>query len=125
MAQEFKYRGKTIDELKKMDMDEFAELLPARKRRSIKRGLTERQKKILKDLREKDEIKTHERDMIILPEMVGKTIQVYNGKEFVKVDIEPNMLGHYLGEFTRNRQEVEHSAPGLGATRSSKYIPLK
>ncbi len=125
MPQEFKYRGKTLEELQKMDMDEFAELLPARKRRSIKRGLTERQKKLLKDIRQEDEVRTHERDMIIVPEMVGKTIHVYNGQDFVKVDIEERMLGHYLGEFTKNRKEVEHSAPGLGATRSSKYIPLK
>ncbi|MCJ7450196.1 MAG: 30S ribosomal protein S19 [Candidatus Nanohaloarchaeota archaeon QJJ-9] len=125
MAKEFKYRGKTLGELKKMDMDEFAELLPARKRRSIKRGLTERQKKLLKEIRENDQVKTHARDMIIVPEMVGKTIGIYNGQEFVEVEVEERMIGHYLGEFTRNREEVEHSAPGLGATRSSKYIPLK
>ncbi len=125
MAQDFKYRGKTLDELKKMDLDEFAELLPSRKRRSISRGLDDRQQKLLKDLREKDQVETHARDMVIVPEMVGKTISVYNGQEYIDVEIEPRMIGHYLGEFTRNRKEVEHSAPGLGATRSSKYIPLK
>jgi small subunit ribosomal protein S19 len=125
MSQDFTYRGKTLDELQKMDMDEFAELLPARQRRSIKRGLTDRQKKLLRELRDDDNVKTHARDMIILPEMVGKTVQVHNGNEFVRVEIEDRMIGHYLGEFTRNREKVEHSAPGLGATRSSKYIPLK
>ncbi|MCJ7429277.1 MAG: 30S ribosomal protein S19 [Candidatus Nanohaloarchaeota archaeon QJJ-5] len=125
MTKDFTYRGKTLDELKKMDMDEFAELLPARQRRSLQRGLDERQKKLLKDIRNNDYVETHARDMIIVPEMVGTTIAVYNGEEYVDVDVEDRMIGHYLGEFTRNRQEVEHSAPGLGATRSSKYIPLK
>ncbi|MDY6771523.1 MAG: 30S ribosomal protein S19 [Candidatus Nanohaloarchaea archaeon] len=125
MANDFTYRGKTLDELQKMDMDEFAELLPARQRRSIKRGLTDRQKKLLQKVRENDHVKTHERDMIVVPEMVGTTIEVYNGQEYVTVEVEERMIGHYLGEFTRNRKEVEHSAPGLGATRSSKFIPLK
>ncbi|MDY6777087.1 MAG: 30S ribosomal protein S19 [Candidatus Nanohaloarchaea archaeon] len=125
MANDFTYRGKTLDELQKMDMDEFAELLPARQRRSLERGLDDRQKKLLKKVRQNDYVKTHARDMIIVPEMVGTTIAVHNGEEFVDVEVEERMIGHYLGEFTRNRQKVEHSAPGLGATRSSKYIPLK
>ncbi len=125
MANDFTYRGKTLDELQKMDMDEFAELLPSRQRRSIKRGLDDRQKKLLKKVRNNDHVKTHARDMIILPEMVGTTIEVYNGQDYTPVEVEERMIGHYLGEFTRNRKEVEHSAPGLGATRSSKYIPLK
>ncbi|MDY6776918.1 MAG: 30S ribosomal protein S19 [Candidatus Nanohaloarchaea archaeon] len=125
MAEDFRFRGHTLDELQKMNMDEFAELLDARKRRTIKRGLTERQKKLLKKIRRNDQVRTHERDMVVVPEMVGKTIGIYNGEEFVDVEIEPEMIGHYLGEFTYNREEVEHSAPGLGATRSSKYIPLK
>ena len=122
---DFKYRGKTLEELQRMNMDEFAELLPSRKRRSIKRGFTDQQKKLLQKIRNKDEIKTHARDMIVLPEMVGKVLKIYNGEEFVNVEIKPEMIGHYLGEFTQNRKEVQHSAPGLGATRSSKYVPLK
>ncbi len=125
MAQDFKYRGKDLEELKELSLEEFAELLPSDKRRSINRKLTDEQKKILDNLEEKDYIKTHARDMIIVPDMVGKTFGVYNGQEYVDVEIEMEMLGHYLGEFTRNRKKVEHSAPGLGATRSSKYIPLK
>lgn len=125
MVKDFKYRGKNLEELQKMDMDEFAELLPARQRRSLKRGLNNTQKKLLKKIRENDHVKTHARDMIVVPEMVGKTVEIYNGQEFVAVEIEDRMIGHYLGEFTQNRKKVQHSAPGLGATRSSKYIPLK
>lgn len=123
--EEFKYRGYELRELQKMNMDEFAELLDARKRRSIKRGLTERQTKLLKKIRKNDYVKTQERDMIVVPEMVGKKIGIYNGQQYTDVEITPEMIGHYLGEFTYNRATVQHSAPGLGATRSSKYIPLK
>ncbi len=122
---DFRFRGHTLRELQKMNMDEFAELLDARKRRSIERGMTDRQQKLLKQVRHNDYVKTHARDMIVVPEMVGKTMSIYNGQQFVDVEIEPEMIGHYLGEFTYNRETVEHSAPGLGATRSSKYIPLK
>ena len=121
----FRFYGKTLEELKNMNMDEFSELLPSRIRRSLKRGLTDPQKRLLIKLRKKDSVKTHVRDMIILPEMIGKRISVYNGKEFVDVEIKPEMLGHYLGEFAMTRGRVQHSAPGLGATRSSKYVPLK
>lgn len=122
---DFKYRGKTVEEMQKLNMDEFAELLPARKRRSIKRGLTHAQKKLLKKLRKDNRARTHARDMIILPEMVGKEVDVYDGDNYVTVEIEAPMVGHYLGEFATTRKEVSHSAPGLGATRSSKHVPLK
>ncbi len=122
---DFNYRGKSLEQLKKLNMDEFAELLPARKRRSIKRGLSHPQKKLLKKLRRDGQARTHARDMIILPEMVDKKVEVYDGEEFVTVDIEAPMIGHYLGEFATTREKVSHSAPGLGATKSSKHVPLK
>lgn len=125
MADEFKYRGKEMDELREMSLEQFSELLDARGRRKIRRGLRDQEKKILEDLEEKDSVKTHERSMIVVPEMVGKTVHVYNGQDFIPVDIEPEMLGHYLGELAKTRKEVSHSAPGLGATRSSQHVPLK
>ncbi len=130
----FKYRGYTLEELKKMNMDQFIQLLPARARRSLRRGLPPRQKKLLERLRRayrakkrgKDLLtRTHVRDMIIFPEMVGLKIGVYNGKEFVTVEIKPDMISHYLGEFALTRRRVQHGSPGIGATRSSKYVPLK
>jgi small subunit ribosomal protein S19 len=123
--EEFTFRGKTIDELKQMNLNQFAELLDARGRRKINRGLRENEKKMLQDLEEKDTVRTHERDMIIVPAMVGKTVEVYDGQDFVTVEVEEEMLGHYLGEFAKTRKRVEHSAPGLGATRSSQHVPLK
>jgi small subunit ribosomal protein S19 len=123
--EEFLYRGRKISDLAKLSIEEFAGLLPARQRRTITRGLSKDHKKLMTDLRKKDSIRTHIRDMIVLPEMVGKSIEVYNGKAFEKVEIMPEMVGHYFGEFALTRGRVQHGAAGVGATRSSKYVPLK
>jgi small subunit ribosomal protein S19 len=122
----FTYKGKTIEELKKLSLNEFIELVPSRQRRSLKRGLTEEQKKLMKKIERNDQdIKTACRDMIILPQMIGKTIKVHRGNEFVPVAISEEMIGHFLGEFTLTRKKVEHSTPGVGATRSSANISVK
>lgn len=123
--EEFLYRGRKISDLAKLSVEELAELFPARQRRTIKRGLSKDHKKLLTDLRTKDTIRTHIRDMIVLPEMVGKNIEIYNGKAFEKVEVMPEMIGHYFGEFALTRGRVQHGAAGVGATRSSKYVPLK
>ncbi|KXB01049.1 30S ribosomal protein S19 [candidate division MSBL1 archaeon SCGC-AAA259O05] len=133
MVKDFTYRGHTLEELRDLSLEEFSELLPAKKRRVFRRGLPPRQQKLLERIREakeKDEpkeefIRTHCRDMIIIPEMVGLRFGVYDGEEFVTVEVEPEMIGHRLGEFAITRKKVKHSTPGIGATRSSLYIPLK
>jgi len=127
MARIFKYRGKTLEELKGMSLEEFSKLLSSRERRSLLRGLTDRQKKLLEEIRNNPEKfhKTHERDMIILPEMINIKFGIYNGKEYKTVTVSQEMLGHRLGEFALTRQRTLHSAPGVGATRGSKHIPLK
>ncbi len=123
---EFTYKGKTIEELKKMSSNELAQLLTSRQRRSLKRGFTEQQKTLLKKLKSnKKNIETHCRDIIIMPELVGTTIKVHSGKEFIPVSIEPDMVGHRLGEFILTRRKVQHSAPGIGATRSSASLSVK
>ena len=128
---EFKYRGYTFEELLNMSLEDFAKLLPARQRRSLKRGLSPEQKKLLRKIRLAKKgkyskpIRTHSRDMVILPEMVGMTIHVHNGKEFVPVEIKEEMIGHYLGEFALTRKIVQHGSPGVGATRSSMFVAVK
>lgn len=125
---EFKYRGLTLEELQKLSIDELLPLVPSRMRRTLKRGLTEEQDKLLNDIKKAkqgDAIKTHCRNMIILPEFVDHRIDVHNGSEFQRVDIQPEMIGHYLGEFALTRKKVKHTGPGVGATKSSKYMPLK
>ena len=129
---EFSFRGHTLDELQAMDLEEVAELLPARQRRSIERGLSYEKEQLLETAREageeetaNDPIRTHLRDMPVLPEMVNLTFAVHNGQAFERVRVEPEMLGHYLGEFQLTRSSVEHGQAGIGATRSSKFVPLK
>jgi len=123
---EFNYMGKKLEELKELSLNDFMLLLPARQRRSLKRGFTDQQKILLKRIRaKKSNIETHCKDMIILPEMVGMTIKIHNGKEFFPVMIQDEMIGHYLGEFVLTRGKVEHSAPGIGATRSSAALSVK
>ncbi|PWZ41678.1 40S ribosomal protein S15 [Zea mays] len=70
-------------------------------------------------------VKTHLRNMIIVPEMIGSIVGVYNGKTFNQVEIKPEMIGHYLAEFSISYKPVKHGRPGIGATHSSRFIPLK
>ncbi|MCX6822182.1 MAG: 30S ribosomal protein S19 [Candidatus Aenigmarchaeota archaeon] len=127
MVKVFKFRGKSLEEIKKLSLEEYSKILTSRERRAILRGLTDRQKKLLEQIRKDPQKfhKTHERDMVILPEMVDIKLGIYNGKEYVSIVVTPEMLGHRLGEFVMTRQRVMHSAPGAGATHGSKHIPLK
>ncbi len=127
MPKDFNYRGKTIEELQAMSMDEFIRMLPSRMRRSLKRGLSQEQRIVLEKLRKDDgkPVRTHARDLVIMPEMLGKTIHCYTGKEFKEITINEKMMGHYLGEYAISITPVRHGRPGIGASRSSMYIPLK
>lgn len=122
---EYTYRGKTIADLQALSLEEFAELLPSRERRTVQRGFTDLQKKVLEDLRSGKSVRTHNRTLLILPEMVGKSISVYDGKKFVSITMQPEMIGHRIGEFAPTRQRINHGSAGVGATRSSKFVPLK
>ena len=129
------YRGFEIEELQAKSMEDLVKIMPSRSRRSLKRGFSEIQKKLLgrvkqvrKDMdagKKVKPIRTECRDMIVLPDMVGMEFEVYNGKEFYKVLLDLEMLGQYLGEFSLSRKPVKHSAPGIGATRSSLFVPVK
>jgi len=110
-------------------------LLCARARRKLARGDKRKAMALLKKLRkakvecaalEKPEcVKTHLRNMLIVPEMVGSMVGVFNGKSFTQVEVKPEMIGHYLGEFSITYKPVKHGRPGIGATHSSRFIPLK
>ena len=124
--EEFTYRGHRIEDLQKMGAVELIPVMPSRVRRKIKRGLTKSEENFLMQVRKgKGSVKTHLRDMVIMPEMIGRTFEVYNGKEFLKVEVQPEAVFHYLGEFALTRRKVTHGSAGIGATRSSKYVPLK
>lgn len=124
---EFTYRGKTLSELKELNLNDLLPLLSARARRSLKRGLSYNQKIFYDRVKkgEKPMIKTHRRDIIILPELVGKKVGIHMGNLFKEIEIQPEMIGHYLGEFALTRKFPKHTGPGVGATRGSKFMPLK
>lgn len=131
MVKKFEYRGVSLEELEKMPLDKLLEYIPSRQRRSLKRGITDNKRKVIDEIKKmkkgelKNPIKTHLRDLIILPFMVGQTISVFSGKEFLPVTIVPEMIGHYVGEYVITNKRVQHGAPGVGASRSSLYVPLK
>ena len=131
MVKAVNYKGKSTEELQKLSTEELFGLLNARQRRSLKRGLSDNKKKLIgeiklaKEGKNKNPIKTHQRDLIILPYMVGVTMNVFSGKEFTPITISPEMIGHYIGEYVITNKRVSHGAPGVGASRSSVYVPLK
>lgn len=133
MARKFTFKGKTIEELRTTTLEEFAGLLKARARRALKRA-NPNYRKLLKRVKEaknalaekKDEVvKTHYRNAVILPDWLGLKFGVHNGKEFKVIQIREEMIGRRLGEFAFTTSRVAHSGPGVGATRGSKFIPLK
>jgi small subunit ribosomal protein S19 len=123
---EYTYRGKTVDELKTLSTEEFSQMIPARQRRTIKRGLSDEHKKIMQKVKDGETtVRTHRRDMLIFPDLVGLNLEIYNGKSFEKVEVMPEMMGHYFGEYSMTRRRVSHGSAGVGATKSSKFVPLK
>ena len=131
MVKEFTYRGLSQKELEELPLDKLLKLFPARIRRSLTRGINDNKRKLIGEIKATKEgklktpINTHLRDLIILPYMIGTTVNVYSGKEFVPVTITSEMVSHYLGEYVITNKRVSHGAPGVGASRSSLYVPLK
>ncbi|CCM02431.1 uncharacterized protein FIBRA_04530 [Fibroporia radiculosa] len=148
----FSYRGVELDKLLDLSNEELVEvrysdanmsvsplplpqLVHARARRRFQRGLKRRPMGLIKKLRKAKKeappnekptvVKTHLRDMIVVPEMIGSVVGIYNGKVFNSVEIKPEMTGHYLAEFSCSYKPVKHGRPGIGATHSSRFIPLK
>lgn len=125
-TREFTYRGFSMEELLKLSDEDIIGIMPSRARRTLTREMNHDQKAAHDNLcGEEKNVKTHVRDLIIVPKYVGKVVEVYNGNSYVKFEIKQEMLGHYLGEFAQTRKPVKHSGPGVGATRSSKFMPLK
>jgi small subunit ribosomal protein S19 len=128
MVKEFTYYGLSKEELANITNEKLFKLFTARARRSFTRGINDDKRKLMEEMKDKNNknpIKTHLRDVIILPYMIGKTVHVFSGKEFVPVIIAVQMVGHYLGEYVITNKRVNHGAPGVGASRSSLYVPLK
>jgi len=128
MVKEFTYHGLSKEELDNISNEKLFKLFTARVRRSLTRGINDDKRKLMEEMKDKNNknpIKTHLRDVIILPYMVGVTVHIFSGKEFVPITITLQMVGHYLGEYVITNKRVNHGAPGVGASRSSLYVPLK
>ena len=128
MVKEFTYHGLSKEELDNISNEKLFKLFTARVRRSLTRGINDDKRKLMEEMKDKNNknpIKTHLRDVIVLPYMIGKTVQVFSGKEFVPIIITIQMVGHYLGEYVITNKRVNHGAPGVRASRSSLYVPLK
>jgi len=131
----FTYRGIDLDNLLDLTPEQLIDLVHARARRRLSRGIKKKGMALMKKLRKAkkdcgpydkpDVVKTHLRDMLIMPEMIGSVIGVHNGKVFTSVEVKADMVGHYLGEFSMSYKPVRHGRPGIGATSSSKFVPLK
>jgi small subunit ribosomal protein S19 len=120
---QFTFRGKSMEELKTLDVREFAKHVKSRTRRAILRQFQTVEDFVSRAKRKVERgksIKTHDRTMIIVPQMVGMKIQIYNGHEFVPVEITNQMLGHRFGEFSPTRGKVKHGTAGIGSTKGSK-----
>ena len=120
---EFTYRGKTIEELKALDVREFAKFVRSRQRRTILRNFQEIEKFVSRSkekLSKKKKIRTHQRDIVVVPAMIGMNIQTYNGNSFINIEITGDMLGHKLGEFAPTRPRVKHGSAGVGATKGTR-----
>ena len=125
---EFTYRGRTLEALKALSLPELGAILNARARRSIRRGFNTETTQFFERMRATDAgttVRTHCRDALVLPEHVGRKVAIHTGKEFKEIEVRAEMIGHYFGEFALTRRFEKHSGPGVGATRSSKFMPLK
>ncbi len=125
LKKEFSFKGKNIEELKGLTIEEFAKLCPSRARRSLLRGFDKHLLKKIEKSDGKKHIRTHKRDTIVIPLMVGLTFAIHKGNSFEIVEIKPGMLGHYLGEFALTRKRLLHGKAGIGATRSSTAISAR
>ena len=125
---EFLYRGQSIKDIVALPFDQQLALMPSRSRRFFSRELDHDTQVFFQKVKEAvdgEELRTHLRDFPVIPQMVGKLVHIHNGKEFQKIGITTEMIGHKLGEFAHTRKSVKHTGPGVGATRSSKFMPLK
>ena len=131
MVKEFNYRGLSKADLDNTSLEKLFLLFNSRTTLVSSPGITDGKRKLIEEIKSakagklSSPIKTHLRDLIVLPYMVGVTVNVFSGKEFRPVNISTEMIGRYLGEYVITNKKVQHGAPGVGASRSSLYVPLK
>eukprot|EP01133_Synstelium_polycarpum_P003982 gene3982-4612_t len=132
----FTYGGVALESILDLPMDKLAEMFRCRARRKMNRETPIKHLSFLKKCRKAKAgvtqagdkpklVKTQARNILVVPEMIGSIVGIYNGKQYNQVEIKPEMIGHYVGEFSLTYKTVMHGRPGIGATHSSRFIPLK
>lgn len=134
-VRKYTFRGLDIDDLVKLSQDKLLELLRSRQRRKFNRGIKHKYNRLIMKIRKSKKnvqpgekpvpVKTHLRNAVILPEMVGGVVGIHNGKEFTNVEIKFDMIGKYLGEFSLSYKMTTHGKPGVGATKGSAHVDKK
>ena len=128
------WKGVDEDAIEKVSVEDFLKKATSRERRTVNRALKNKNKRLkalidegrrIKKENPKKQIRTHLRYAVILPEWVGLTFGIHNGKEFKRIEITVGKVGKRLGDFAHTTGRVAHSGPGVGATRGSKFVPLK
>merc|ERR1719235_57226 len=132
----YSYRGIDLEKLVDMQNEDLMNLFCARQRRKFSRGIKRQPITLLKKLRKSKKacaygekptpVKTHMRNMVIVPEMIGSVVGCYNGKNFINIEIKPEMIGHSLAEFSISYHPVMHGGGGKkGKGAEMKFMPLK
>ena len=131
----FSYRGNDLKKLIDMNMDEMSQQLRSRQSRKLRRKMGSKYARFINKLLEAKKppaagdkpaaVKTHLRDCIVLPSMVQSVINIHKGNGYSNIEVKPEMIGYYLGEFAVTYKRVSHGKPGVGATHSSKFVPIK
>mmetsp|Transcript_139452 Transcript_139452/g.197411 ORF Transcript_139452/g.197411 Transcript_139452/m.197411 type:complete len:135 (-) Transcript_139452:230-634(-) len=122
-AKKFTYRGMSLEQLLALPREELIEHFTTKQRRRFNRGMKHKFSRLMNKLKKAKQglqpgekppaVKTHMRDGIFLPEMVGNVIGIYSGKEFVNVEVKFDMIGQYFGEFALTYKPLSHGKPGL------------
>ncbi len=120
---ELLYKGKTLEKLKSLETREFSKYVGSRTRRTILRQFREIENfvnRANKKLSKKKPIRTHQRYLVVVPKMLGMKIQIYNGRNFIPMEVVMEMLGHKFGEFAPTRTRVKHGSAGVGSTKGTR-----
>lgn len=120
---QFKFQGKTIEELQQLDVREFAKLIRSRQRRTALRNFNDIENfvnRARKKINKNKSVKTHKRYLTVVPAMVGMKIHIHSGNKFVPIEITGEMLGHTLGEFAPTRTKASHTKTGVGGTKGTR-----
>jgi small subunit ribosomal protein S19 len=128
MVERIVFKGMTSEQVEKLAERDFDRLMTSRARRTKKRNFL-RYRMLMEKVRKAGKsgkpIRTHVREAVILTDWIGVKFAVHNGKEFQPVNITAGMVGYRLGDFAFTTKRVQHSAPGIRATKGSKALGEK